>query len=188
VWKSLTKNVQEIKGLAAKIKNFTSVQIDAELLDSTTDTVQDWSIAPEDIIIIEAPKKNSVDWVFQSTSQAKEEVKISSSESWEKLDLTTLFDGKSKRGLTGLGNLGNTCFMNSGLQCLANSTELTNYFLFGKYKSDINKSNPLGMGGKLATAYAGLMQEMWCGGSIRLAPIDLKKTLGSKISRFSGYG
>jgi len=66
--------------------------------------------------------------------------------------------------------------------------ELTNYFLFGKYKSDINKSNPLGMGGKLATAYAGLMQEMWCGGSSRLAPTDLKRTLGSKISRFSGYG
>jgi ubiquitin carboxyl-terminal hydrolase 4/11/15 len=40
---------------------------------------------------------------------------------------------------------------------MANSMELTNYFLFGKFKSDINKSNPLGMGGKLATAYAGLM-------------------------------
>lgn len=65
MWKSLTKNVQEIKGLATKIKNFTSVQIDAELFDSTTDTVQDWSIAPDDILIIEALKKNSVDWVFQ---------------------------------------------------------------------------------------------------------------------------
>ena len=65
VWKSLTKNVQEIKGLATKIKNFTSVQIDAELFDSTTDTVQDWSIAPDDILIIEALKKNSIDWVFQ---------------------------------------------------------------------------------------------------------------------------
>jgi hypothetical protein len=39
VWKSLTNNVEEIKGLAVKIKNFTSVQIDAELLDSNTDTV-----------------------------------------------------------------------------------------------------------------------------------------------------
>ena len=65
MWESLTKNVQEIKGLATKIKNFTSVQIDAELFDSTTDTVQDWSIAPDDILIIEALKKNSIDWVFQ---------------------------------------------------------------------------------------------------------------------------
>jgi hypothetical protein len=64
VWKSLTNNVDDIKGLAIKVKNFTSVQIDAELLDSTTETVEDWNIAPDDILIIETDKKNSVDWVF----------------------------------------------------------------------------------------------------------------------------
>lgn len=78
--------------------------------------------------------------------------------------------------------------MNSGLQCLANSPELTKFFLFGKYKSQINKENPLGMGGKLAKSYAILMDEMWCGTDSRTAPHDLKRTLGSKISRFSGYG
>jgi len=64
VWKSLTNNVEDIKGLTIKVKNFTSVQIDAELLDSTTETVEDWNIAPDDILIIVTPKKNSVDWVF----------------------------------------------------------------------------------------------------------------------------
>lgn len=44
------------------------------------------------------------------------------------------------------------------------------------------------MGGKLAKAYAILINEMWCGTESRTAPHDLKKTLGSKISRFSGYG
>ena len=44
------------------------------------------------------------------------------------------------------------------------------------------------MGGKLAAAYAGLMNDMWVSGSGRLTPSDLKRTLGSKISRFSGYG
>jgi len=34
-----------------------------------------------------------------------------------------------KKGWTGLDNLGNTCFMNSILQVLANTVELRQYFL-----------------------------------------------------------
>jgi ubiquitin carboxyl-terminal hydrolase 4/11/15 len=51
--------------------------------------------------------------------------------------------------------------MNSGLQCLSNTTELSRYFLFDMYKRDINTKNPLGMGGKLALSYAELIKEMW---------------------------
>jgi len=67
---------------------------------------------------------------------------------------------KRKRA-TGLGNLGNTCFMNSTLQCLAHTPPLRHYFLSGQYKNDLNVDNPLGTGGELAKEFANLLREMW---------------------------
>ena len=48
---------------------------------------------------------------------------------------------------------GNTCFMNSALQCMSNTAPIVEYFLSDAYKSDINTTNPLGMKGQVILSY-----------------------------------
>eukprot|EP00591_Stephanopyxis_turris_P012985 CAMPEP_0195528164 /NCGR_PEP_ID=MMETSP0794_2-20130614/30200_1 /TAXON_ID=515487 /ORGANISM="Stephanopyxis turris, Strain CCMP 815" /LENGTH=1436 /DNA_ID=CAMNT_0040659245 /DNA_START=64 /DNA_END=4374 /DNA_ORIENTATION=- len=71
-----------------------------------------------------------------------------------------------RKGRCGLGNLGNTCFLNSTLQCLAHTDSLRTYFVSGSYKQDLNRDNPLGTGGELAIKFAELLQQMWGTGEV----------------------
>ncbi|KAA6377006.1 MAG: putative ubiquitin carboxyl-terminal hydrolase 5, partial [Streblomastix strix] len=65
------------------------------------------------------------------------------------------------RGLVGLQSLGNTCYMNSALQCLLHTPLLASFFLSGKYKQEIVKENKLGTQGQIAEAFAYLMKQIW---------------------------
>ncbi|KAH9512955.1 Ubiquitin carboxyl-terminal hydrolase 15, partial [Bulinus truncatus] len=95
--------------------------------------------------------------------------------------------GSSKPGLCGLANLGNTCFMNSALQCMLNVSRLTEYMLSNKWEKELNKENPLGMKGEIAITYAELAKDVWSGQRSYTVPRNFKVAVGRFAPQFSGY-
>ncbi|KAK8745323.1 hypothetical protein OTU49_000128, partial [Cherax quadricarinatus] len=82
--------------------------------------------------------------------------------------------GVKEKGVTGLNNLGNTCFLNAALQCCSNTHPLTTYFINNMHLYELNPDNPCGMKGHMARQYGNLMQELWGGGARTVAPLKLR--------------
>ena len=91
-------------------------------------------------------------------------------------------------GACGLTNLGNTCYMNSALQCISYLPLLRAYLLSYQYKAtgDLNKDNPLGTGGKFLEESAELLRIMWSARIGEKSPTRFKTQLGKINERFFG--
>jgi len=93
---------------------------------------------------------------------------------------------KQSTGVVGLQNLGNTCYMNSALQCLSHTQLLRDYFLSRDYEYDVNLTSKFGMAGHLAVSFSDLMDDLWTTRGKVLAPRNFKDTIGRFNAMFEG--
>lgn len=89
-------------------------------------------------------------------------------------------------GVFGLTNHGNTCFINSIIQCLSNTDVLAEYFVMGQYKQDLKncrkeRSKKYGTKGEVTEALACVIRSLWTG----TYTTDLTKQFKNLIAKYA---
>ncbi|XP_042270174.1 ubiquitin carboxyl-terminal hydrolase 2a isoform X2 [Thunnus albacares] len=139
----------------------------------------------------EALSRSSTKEAFSSSSSSSS--RAFSSSTWER-GSNGVFDSptrdstnsKSAQGLVGLKNLGNTCFMNSILQCLSNTHSLRDYCLHNSHRRDLNNNSRTNTA--LMEEFAKLIQTMWTSSSSEaVSPSEFKTQIQRYAPRFVGY-
>ncbi|XP_031721597.1 ubiquitin carboxyl-terminal hydrolase 15 isoform X3 [Anarrhichthys ocellatus] len=160
-----------------------------EPLNKPDSTIQDAGLYQGQVLVIEQ-KSEDGSWPRGSTAP---NVKNSSYSlpSYHPYNSSYDYSDQSRQsersGLCGLSNLGNTCFMNSAVQCLSNIPPLTEYFLKDKFTEELNEDNPLGMKGEIARAYSEMIKQLWLGKFSYVTPRPFKTQVGRFAPQFSGY-
>ena len=86
----------------------------------------------------------------------------------------------------GLVNLGNTCFFNAAMQCLARVAPLYQFVLSDEFEGSINHENKLGSHGEIARAFKEFLTELTHSQS-QVNPRGLRNALRMQYTTFSNY-
>ncbi|XP_028977468.2 ubiquitin carboxyl-terminal hydrolase 32 isoform X2 [Esox lucius] len=143
------------------------------LLDDEEHTLEGLKIQDEQHLVIEVRNKD-MSWPEEMSF-------IANSSKMDQHKVPT------EKGATGLSNLGNTCFMNSSIQCVSNTKPLSDYFISGRHLYELNRTNPIGMRGHMAKCYGDLVMELWSGTQKSVAPLKLRWTIAKYAPRFNGF-
>ncbi|XP_055612240.1 ubiquitin carboxyl-terminal hydrolase 20-like [Uranotaenia lowii] len=98
------------------------------------------------------------------------------------------FERQKWKGLVGLQNIANTCYMNAALQALSNSPPLTGYFLDcgSILETDLLGNQATSKPG-LAKNYHKLIKEMWCRNRRYVVPSNILYGIRIVHPMFRGY-
>jgi len=90
---------------------------------------------------------------------------------------------QDQKGLIGLNNIGNTCFLNSIVQCLSNTRVIKEYILSEEYVNEMRPS----VKSALMKRFAELIKNLWQGDQKSLSTHSFKLEVDVFAPRFSGY-
>ncbi|TQS37091.1 hypothetical protein Golomagni_02447 [Golovinomyces magnicellulatus] len=209
-WNKLLLDVSKFLELEVSIAR-ELIEVDDVSIDSKYNGSRDLSmvgLGQDQIIVLEEYTDANKTWIsdtnskngkFTSATTARSKTSIkthtASSHKTQARSGALMTRGRAQKsgrtpGTVGLSNLGNTCYMNSALQCIRAVEELTKYFLAGSAMEELNCDNPLGNNGQVAVAYQKLLEEIYHRETVPISvtPRYFRNTIGRCAPSFSGYG